>query len=161
MALCLSICVPSHSRRTSAVTHYFPVRLVLCDRVSEACYGCSLELCHLAVELGVTEVVLKCTAPKCAVKAAKIYTSNCGPLWVSRYGGTLYKMTKLLRNTVTPFVNGTVVPGVGPVSFLYRSVKTTTCKLPNVVFDNGNGSNMSPAMYSTRFAAAAASDVRF
>lgn len=60
---------------------------------------------------------------KCAVMAAKNFEKNCGPFLVSKYVGIQYAMTQLSKNTFARLVDVSVVTGIDPLCFGYRSVR--------------------------------------
>lgn len=72
---------------------------------------------------------VKCLTPKHAAMAAKHFKTSCGPLPPSRYVSIPIWKTKLSQSTVDALVDGTVVTGLGLVSFVYRLVKRSTWML--------------------------------
>lgn len=69
--------------------------------------------------------------------AEKKFDTNCSLLPASIYVAIPYGMIHLLTNKVAALFISIMVIGMALVSFLYRSVKTITCWLQDLVFGNG------------------------
>lgn len=65
--------------------------------------------------------------PKLMAVAEKNFDTDFSPLLDRRYVSIPYGMTKMSTNMVTTLVDITVVPTMAFLSFLYQSVKKTTC----------------------------------